>query len=151
MFMCPMDFLLPGAAAVYQFFLTVRLGYSFFYQHSICPLLILVHVSSSRAGEHLTLCRLSALCNNLVAEALTAVTAELACTQLVFHERCGTLVKLSNGRRTAERLRPLDEFNNGVVMTARPLKDNERFEVGSFTVLWKLYCISMINDSGLLW
>jgi len=39
------------------------------------------------------------------------------------------LVKLSNNARTAERRRPLDEFNNGVVMTHRPLRDNELFEV----------------------
>ena len=38
-------------------------------------------------------------------------------------------MKLSNNRRTAERRRPLDEFNNGVVMTNRPLKDDELFEV----------------------
>ena len=43
--------------------------------------------------------------------------------------RCGSLIKLSNNRRTAERRRPLDEFNNGVVMTNRPLKDDELFEV----------------------
>lgn len=49
--------------------------------------------------------------------------------RLTFHERCGSLVKLSNSRRTAERRRPLDEFNNGVVMTNRPLKDDELFEV----------------------
>ncbi|CAG5120309.1 unnamed protein product, partial [Candidula unifasciata] len=48
---------------------------------------------------------------------------------LRFHERCGNLVKLSNNRRTAERRRPLDEFNNGVVMTNRPIKDNEVFEI----------------------
>jgi len=48
---------------------------------------------------------------------------------LVFHERCGTLIKLTNNRRTAERRRPLDEFNNGVVMTNRPLHDDELFEV----------------------
>ena len=49
--------------------------------------------------------------------------------RLTFHERCGSLVKLSNNRRTAERRQPLDEFNNGVVMTNRPLKDDELFEV----------------------
>lgn len=49
--------------------------------------------------------------------------------KLKFHERVGTLVKLSNNARTAERRRPLDEFNNGVVMTHRPLRDNELFEV----------------------
>ncbi|XP_043280017.1 neuralized-like protein 4 isoform X2 [Venturia canescens] len=49
--------------------------------------------------------------------------------RLRFHERVGTLVKLSNNARTAERRRPLDEFNNGVVMTHRPLRDNELFEI----------------------
>lgn len=51
--------------------------------------------------------------------------------RLKFHERVGSLVKLSNNARTAERRRPIDEFNNGVVMTHRPLRDNELFEVGS--------------------
>lgn len=49
--------------------------------------------------------------------------------KLHFHTRCGSLVKLSANFRTAERRRPLDEFNNGVVMTHRPLRDNELFEI----------------------
>lgn len=49
--------------------------------------------------------------------------------RLVFHEKCGALVRLTGGRRAAERTRPLDEFNNGVVMTNRPLKDDEMFEI----------------------
>ncbi|XP_018574763.1 neuralized-like protein 4 isoform X2 [Anoplophora glabripennis] len=49
--------------------------------------------------------------------------------KLRFHDRCGSLVKLSNGSRSAERRRPLDEFNNGVVMTHRPLRDSELFEI----------------------
>lgn len=49
--------------------------------------------------------------------------------RLQFHERCGSLVKLSCNNRSAERRRPLDEFNNGVVMTHRPLRDNELFEI----------------------
>lgn len=49
--------------------------------------------------------------------------------RLRFHSRCGSLVKLSTNCRTSERRRPLDEFNNGVVMTHRPLKDNELFEI----------------------
>ncbi|XP_074839129.1 neuralized-like protein 4 isoform X2 [Carettochelys insculpta] len=48
---------------------------------------------------------------------------------LLFHEKCGSLIKLSNSHKTAERRRPLDEFNNGVVMTNRPLRDNEMFEI----------------------
>lgn len=49
--------------------------------------------------------------------------------RLHFHIRCGSLVNLTNNNRTAERRRPLDEFNNGVVMTHRPLRDNELFEI----------------------
>lgn len=49
--------------------------------------------------------------------------------RLRFHSRCGSLIKLSSNGRTAERRRPLDEFNNGVVMTHRPLRDNELFEI----------------------
>lgn len=49
--------------------------------------------------------------------------------RLHFHMRCGSLVNLSANNRTAERRRPLDEFNNGVVMTHRPLRDNELFEI----------------------
>lgn len=52
---------------------------------------------------------------------------------LLFHEKCGTLIKLSNNNKTAERRRPLDEFNNGVVMTNRPLRHNEMFEVRPMT------------------
>ncbi|KAK8742036.1 hypothetical protein OTU49_002070, partial [Cherax quadricarinatus] len=48
--------------------------------------------------------------------------------RLRFHEKSGTLVKLSNSARTAERRRPLDEFNNGVVMSCRALRENELFE-----------------------
>lgn len=49
--------------------------------------------------------------------------------RLHFHSRTGSLVKLSCNGRTAERLRPLDEFNNGVVMTHRSLQDDQLFEV----------------------
>lgn len=49
--------------------------------------------------------------------------------RLRFHPRTGSLVKLSCNARAAERLRPLDEFNNGVVMTHRPLQDDQLFEV----------------------
>lgn len=75
--------------------------------------------------------------SNQVAHSLAAAEQETSCSDdealsrdsLRFHERCGNLIKLSNNRRTAERRRPLDEFNNGVVMTNRPIKDNEIFEV----------------------
>ncbi|KYN19197.1 Neuralized-like protein 4 [Trachymyrmex cornetzi] len=57
--------------------------------------------------------------------------------KLKFHERVGSLVKLSNNARTAERRRPLDEFNNGVVMTHRPLRDNELFEIRIDRLVYK--------------
>ncbi|XP_077270706.1 neuralized E3 ubiquitin protein ligase 4 isoform X1 [Temnothorax americanus] len=57
--------------------------------------------------------------------------------RLRFHERVGSLVKLSNNARTAERRRPLDEFNNGVVMTHRPLRDNELFEIRIDRLVYK--------------
>ena len=67
-----------------------------------------------------------------VAAAAGAMTTNDA---LLFHEKCGTLIKLSNNNKTAERRRPLDEFNNGVVMTNRPLRHNEMFEVRPITRL----------------
>ncbi|KAM9406523.1 neuralized-like protein 4 isoform 7-T7 [Salvelinus alpinus] len=61
---------------------------------------------------------------------LGAVTSGMMTNDaLLFHEKCGTLIKLSNNNKTAERRRPLDEFNNGVVMTNRPLRHNEMFEI----------------------
>ncbi|XP_076451881.1 neuralized-like protein 4 isoform X3 [Babylonia areolata] len=62
-------------------------------------------------------------------ERLNLLSALSAGHHLTFHERCGSLIKLSNGLRTAERRRPMEEFNNGVVMTNRPLKDDELFEI----------------------
>ncbi len=48
---------------------------------------------------------------------------------LYFNRKHGSLIKLSGQRRTAERMHAMDEFNNGVVMTNRPLRNNEMFEV----------------------
>lgn len=47
----------------------------------------------------------------------------------VFSPRTGSLVTLSNNRRTAYRNHPAQEFNNGVVLSEEPLKDNQLFEV----------------------
>ena len=77
------------------------------------------------------------IANDLAAEREAAQTsassdddaAQARIDILRFHDRCGKLVKLSNSRRSAERERPLDEFNNGVVMTNRAIQDNEIFEV----------------------
>ncbi|CAK1588784.1 unnamed protein product [Parnassius mnemosyne] len=62
------------------------------------------------------------------------MTSDGACAlvaqdRLRFHPRCGILVKLSNNNKSAERARPLDDYNNGVVMTHRPLYDDELFEI----------------------
>ncbi|XP_068632829.1 neuralized-like protein 4 [Battus philenor] len=62
------------------------------------------------------------------------MTSEAACALIAqdrirFHPRCGILVLLSNNNKSAERARPLDDYNNGVVMTHRPLYDDEIFEI----------------------
>ena len=46
-----------------------------------------------------------------------------------FYTRHGALVQLSNNSRTATRSNPAQEFNNGVVLSADPLKNNQLFEV----------------------
>ena len=46
-----------------------------------------------------------------------------------FHSRTGSLVALSNNNRTAQRNHPTQEFNNGVVLSEEPLRDNQIFEV----------------------
>ena len=46
-----------------------------------------------------------------------------------FHRRCGSMVTVSNNGRTAQRNHPAQEFNNGVVLSAEPMRDNELFEV----------------------
>ncbi len=48
---------------------------------------------------------------------------------MVFHTRTGALVTLSNNNRTAQRNHPAQEFNNGVVLSAESLRDNQLFEV----------------------
>ncbi|XP_075745116.1 neuralized E3 ubiquitin protein ligase 4 isoform X3 [Rhipicephalus microplus] len=67
-------------------------------------------------------------CENIVTLG-AAACATPSDDPLRFHTRCGSLVQLSNDNRTAERRRPSDEFNNGVVMTHRSLRDDEWFEL----------------------
>ena len=64
-----------------------------------------------------------------IASSTTPPPSSFNNNKIRFHERKGALIKLSNNHRTAERRRPYDEFNNGVVMTHRPLRDNELFEI----------------------
>ena len=49
--------------------------------------------------------------------------------RLRFHSKCGTHAAVINNNRTAHRPNALDDFNNGVVLTNRPLKTGEVFEV----------------------
>ena len=46
-----------------------------------------------------------------------------------FHYNHGTLVQLSENRLTAFRQRPSHEFNQGLVFSHKPLKDDEVFEI----------------------
>lgn len=49
--------------------------------------------------------------------------------RLTFHPNCGTHAQVINNGRTAHRPNAADDFNNGVVLTARQLKSGELFEV----------------------
>ena len=49
--------------------------------------------------------------------------------RMEFYRKTGSLVSLSNGGRTALRNHPAQEFNNGVVLSAEPLRDGQVFEV----------------------
>lgn len=51
------------------------------------------------------------------------------CDRLTFHSNCGTHADVINNGRTAHRPNAADDFNNGVVLTSRPLKPGELFEV----------------------
>ena len=46
-----------------------------------------------------------------------------------FHRRHGSLITLTNNGRTACRSEPGQEFNNGLVISRKTLKENEIFEV----------------------
>lgn len=48
---------------------------------------------------------------------------------LTFHPNCGAHAQVINNGRTAHRPNAVDDFNNGVVLTARQLKIGELFEV----------------------
>ena len=49
--------------------------------------------------------------------------------RLTFHPNCGSHAAVINGGLTAHRPNAADDFNFGVVLTSRPLKPNEIFEV----------------------
>ena len=52
-----------------------------------------------------------------------------AVEELSFHPRCGSQADVIASGKTARRRDATDEFNKGVVLTARPLLPNEMFEV----------------------
>lgn len=58
----------------------------------------------------------------MVVAVTSSECADVVSSPLCFSQRHGRLVRLSDGARTAERLHPLQEFNNGVVLTDRPLQ-----------------------------
>ena len=49
--------------------------------------------------------------------------------KLLFHPHCGAHAAVIANGKTAHRPNAVDDFNNGVVLTARPLLPNEMFEV----------------------
>ncbi|XP_041278420.1 neuralized-like protein 4 [Onychostruthus taczanowskii] len=49
--------------------------------------------------------------------------------RLLFHPNCGQKAAVVNEGRTALRPHATDDFNHGVVLSARPLGDNELFQV----------------------
>lgn len=63
------------------------------------------------------------------AEKMAPVSTSHQNEKLKFHDVCGSLVSLSNLNRTATRNHPHQEFNNGLIMSSEPLKDNQLFEV----------------------
>ncbi|XP_025114393.1 E3 ubiquitin-protein ligase TRIM33-like isoform X2 [Pomacea canaliculata] len=53
---------------------------------------------------------------------------ELTPPVLVFHDNCGTNIRLTNGNRTAEKIEP-QAFGNGVVVSRDPMLANVLYEV----------------------
>lgn len=91
-----------------------------------CVQVSLVQPSSEKPSIQ---CNITTHTNSIRSKSISGAPARP--DKLRFHHKCGHLIKLSGSQRTAERRRPLDEFNNGVVVTHRPLLNNELFEVDS--------------------
>lgn len=60
---------------------------------------------------------------------VTGAQTSPSTASVCFHPHCGSLIKLSNNNRTAERQRPTEEFKNAVTLTNIPLRNDELFEV----------------------
>ncbi|XP_070553379.1 uncharacterized protein [Ptychodera flava] len=62
-------------------------------------------------------------------EQIVSVPAPAGSSYYTFHPRCGDNVDVMHGGRVARRRQPRDNFNDGVVLTRQPLKNNVRFQV----------------------
>lgn len=60
-----------------------------------------------------------------------------------FHPNHGTLVQLSENCLSAFRLRPSHEFNQGLVFSSRPLRDDQVFEVRIDRKVYTMHFSSM--------
>lgn len=69
---------------------------------------------------------------------------------VMLHPRTGNLVVLSNGNRTAQRNQPFQEFNNGLVMSLEPLKDNQLFEVRIDKKVSEIFVVVVVTRIQLL-
>merc|ERR1719295_752512 len=87
-----------------------------------------IPTSGNQAQLHATNRNIAAA-TALISNNPTPASRPVNCHKIRFHDRRGTLVRLSNHARTAERKRPFDEFNHGVVMTHPPLENEELLEL----------------------
>ncbi|XP_070553384.1 neuralized-like protein 4 isoform X2 [Ptychodera flava] len=62
-------------------------------------------------------------------EQIVSVPAPAGSSYYTFHPRCGDNVDVMHGGRVARRREPRENFNDGVVLTRQPLKNNVRFQV----------------------
>lgn len=60
---------------------------------------------------------------------VTPLVEDMSIEPLQFHPRCGLHAAVVNGGITAHRPNAQSDFNHGVVLTNRPLRPNELFEV----------------------
>ena len=60
---------------------------------------------------------------------MTPYAANFVDNRLLFHPSCGSHASVINNGLSAHRPNASDDFNFGVVLTNRPLKPNEVFEV----------------------
>lgn len=66
---------------------------------------------------------------NVVAQSRDSLAIPSPTNRLLFHPNCGSHAAVLNSGLTAHRPNAADDFNFGVVLTNRPLKVKEVFEV----------------------